>query len=299
MTRTLITGIAGFTGRYVASLLADRGHEIHGILHGDQSGAVTDAWHVYNADVADFSAVDRVIREVRPDYVLHLAGIAFPTHSDVAEIYRSNVIGTRQLLEALSRLAAPPRSVLLVSSASVYGNADCEVIRECANYAPASDYGVSKVALEYVARLYTASLPIVIARPFNYTGRGQSSQFLIPKIVEHARRRSTSIELGNLDVSRDFSDVRDVADIYARLLAEPTAIGGTYNVCSGKSVSLREVLGAVQSLSGHQLDVRVNPAFVRANEVYTQRGSKVRLESVIGPARGRDFEETLSWMLRA
>jgi len=298
MTRTLITGVAGFTGGYVASLLAERGQEIHGVVHEDQGG-LPGVHRIYAADLADLSAVKRIVDEVRPTHVVHLAGIAFVAHSEVEQIYRSNVIGTRQLLQALADLEERPRSVLIASSANVYGNAREGELDETTSFAPANDYGASKVAMEYVVSLYRSQLPLIVVRPFNYTGRGQSPLFIIPKIVAHARNKARVIELGNLDVARDFSDVRTVAEAYARLINEPNAIGGTYNVCSGTAVTLQHVLDLVRHLSGVPLEVRINSAFVRANEVRVLRGSKAKLESVIGAVQSIPLEETLRWMLDA
>jgi GDP-6-deoxy-D-talose 4-dehydrogenase len=297
-TRTLISGVGGFTGHYVASRLAEAGHEIHGIVHSTD-GEIDGVDHIYEADLADLSSVASIVQEVRPDHVVHLAGIAFVAHEDVEQIYRSNVVGTRQLLEALARLEHPIRSIILASSANVYGNAREGVLDEELSFAPANDYGVSKVALEYVATLYKARLPLIVVRPFNYTGRGQSAQFIVPKIVNHARDRAPEIELGNLDVARDFSDVRTVAEAYAKLLEEPKAIGGTFNVCSGRAVSLRELLELVWQLSNHRFDVRVNPAFVRENDVRVLLGSKEKIERVVGPLPAIPLEETLRWMLDA
>lgn len=296
--RTLITGVAGFTGRYVARLLAGRGHELHGIVH-ESATNLDDVHRTYEGDLADLPTVRRIVDDVRPDYVIHLAGIAFVAHSNIDQIYRSNVLGTRQLLEALASLSQSPRSVLLASSANVYGNACEGELDESTSFAPANDYGVSKVAMEYVAGLYASRLPLIIARPFNYTGRGQSSRFIIPKIIDHAREKSAMIELGNIEVARDFSDVRAVAEIYVRLLAETRAIGGTYNVCSGTAVTLQQVLEMVWSLSGHRFEVRVNPMFVRSNEVRVLQGSKKKLESVIGSVPSVPLEETLRWMLES
>jgi nucleoside-diphosphate-sugar epimerase len=140
-------------------------------------------------------------------------------------------------------------------------------------------------------------LPLIIARPFNYTGRGQAENYLIPKIVAHARNRAPLIELGNLHVRRDFSDVRMVVDCYARLLLAPAAIGGTFNICSGRPVSLTDILSLVAKLTGHEMEVRVNPAFVRQNEVHTLAGSRNRLSQVIGSSTPIPLEETLRWML--
>ena len=299
MTRTLVTGAAGFTGRYLTSLLAGRGHEVHGLVHHAPDAPIVDSSAMHVADLADHRAIADVVAKVRPDHVVHLAAITFVGHDDIEEMYRANVVGTRHLLEALSRLDATPTSVLLASSANIYGNARGGVLDETMRPAPANDYGVSKVAAEYVAQLYASKLPLTIVRPFNYTGRHQSETFLIPKIVAHARRRAPVIELGNLDVARGFSDVRSVVEAYARLLETPQAAGETFNICSGRAVSLREIIDMVSAISGHQFDVRTNPALVRANEVRILLGSANKLESVIGDLRRIPLEETLQWMLDA
>ena len=299
MTRTLLTGAAGFTGRYVLRALASRGHEVHAVVHHARDEIGLDAEHVHEADLADFDAVREIVDRVRPDHVVHLAGIAFVGHDDVEQMYRTNVIGTRQLLEALSRMPKAPESVILASSANVYGNAREGALEEGLPATPANDYGVTKASMELVALLYRAKLPLIVARPFNYTGRGQSLDFIIPKIVAHALKRAPVIELGNLEVARDFSDVRCVADIYARLLEAPQAVGETFNICSGRAVSLNQVLELVSELSGHKFDVQVNPAFVRENEVRTLWGSAAKLESVLGPLPSIPFEDTLRWMIEA
>ncbi len=297
MTRTLITGAAGFTGRYLTSLLAREGHEVHCVVHHVPSEPIADASCVHVADLADHAAISRVVEEVDPDHVVHLAAIAFVGHDDVEELYRSNVVGTRQLLDALSGPARQPKSVLIASSANVYGNAREGVLDESMRLAPANDYGVSKVAVEYVAQLYQSRVPIIVVRPFNYTGRGQSENFLIPKIVAHARQKAPVIELGNFEVARDFSDVRAVVDAYARLLDAPDAIGETFNISSGRAVSLGDILDRVTALCGHQFDVRINPALLRSNEVRTLLGSSDKVESVIGELKRVPLDETLQWML--
>src|SRR3546814_19132332 len=120
--------------------------------------------------------------------------------------------------------------------------------------------------MEYMARLWFDKLPIVIARPFNYTGIGQSDAFLLPKIVGHFQRGSTRIELGNLDVFRDFSDVRAVADAYCRL-AQLCTVGRPVNVCSGPSHSLLEVLEMVQAIARYRIRLPVNPSLVTKPEL--------------------------------
>jgi nucleoside-diphosphate-sugar epimerase len=297
MARILVTGANGFTGQHLLERLARDGHELHGLVHDGSETALLRAAHV--ADLRDLPAVQDVISRVQPDRVVHLAAIAFVAHGDAAELYSTNILGTRNLLQALATAARRPDAVLLASSANVYGNRREGVLDESLPPEPANDYGITKLTCEMLARLYADRLPIITVRPFNYTGRGQGEQFIIPKIIAHAKARAPVIELGNIDVARDFSDVRAVVDSYARLLDTPAAIGGLFNVCSGKARSLGEVIALVEHLSGQHMDVTVNPAFVRADEVKTLGGSRARLESVIGPLAMPSLRDTLAWMLGA
>lgn len=299
MKRILITGAGGFTGQHLLQRLARDGHELHGLAHqpGTVSQPLLREEHI--ADLRDLASVQSVVEKIRPEQVVHLAAIAFVAHGDAGELYSSNILGTRNLLQALVGLARPPEAVLLASSANVYGNRREGVLDESLAPGPANDYGITKLAGEWLGRLYGDRLPIITVRPFNYTGRGQSEQFIIPKIIAHARAARTVLELGNIAVARDFSDVRAVADCYARLLAESEAIGGLFNVCSGEARTLREIIDLVERLSGHHMEVRVNPAFVRADEVRSLCGSRARLESVIGPLAMPSLEDTIRWMLHA
>lgn len=303
MTRILITGASGFTGRYLAYVLHAAGYEVHGLAHKEPLAPVNGLTALHLADLTDATRMAEVVQQVQPHKVAHLAAIAFVAHGDVDAMYRTNVVGTRHLLEALAiakaRGFAPLESVLLASSANVYGNATEGVLIEDAPPAPANDYAVSKLAMEYVARLYAERLPMVLARPFNYTGVGQAESFLIPKIVKHIRERAPVIELGNLHVARDFSDVRTVVQYYRRLLEVPAAVGQTFNVCSGAAYTMDEVLSLAQSIAKHQLEVRVNPAFVRANEVKKLMGSRARLDAVVGAVPSIALADTLRWMLEA
>lgn len=293
--RVLITGAEGFTGRFVAEQFKSSGGEIHGLMNKQQSQPWVDC--VYQADLLDQRRVDEVVDVVRPDLVIHLAAIAFVAHGDVEAIYRTNIIGTRNLLQALVSSGTCPKGVLLASSANIYGNADVDIIDENVPASPANDYAVSKLAMEYMARLYMDRLPITIVRPFNYTGVGQSLSFLLPKIVDHFRRRAPVIELGNLEVARDFSDVRMVAECYRRLLERNDVAGTAFNVCSGRVYTLAEIIQLAEKISAHKIEVHINPAFVRNNEVRVLRGSRNRLEAAIGDIADIPLEETLRWML--
>lgn len=292
MRRALVTGIEGFTGRYVRAELEAAGWEVFGTGTHDSA----DDSHYRRADLNEVAGLREVVAEVQPDAVVHLAGVAFVGHGDADVFYQVNLLGTRNLMAALAEAKKQPKCVLLASSANVYGNATEGVLTEATPPNPANDYAVSKLAMEYMARLWLDKLPIVIARPFNYTGVGQSESFLLPKIVAHFRRRAEVIELGNLDIWRDFSDVRAVAQAYSRLL-EAHPVGDTVNVCSGRTHSLREVLAMAEAITGHRMRVEVNPTFVRRNEVKTLCGDPSKLRTLIGQWETPPLEVTLRWML--
>ncbi|MFZ6735354.1 GDP-mannose 4,6-dehydratase [Undibacterium sp. Ji42W] len=293
MPRALITGIKGFTGRYLAQELKEAGYQVFGTTHGAEAPGQDN----FAVDLGDKQRLAALVAEIQPDVVAHLAAISFVAHGDAAEIYRVNVVGTRNLLEALASLDKKPKAVLVASSANIYGNTRTEVIAESEPAQPANDYGVSKLAMEHVARLWMDKLPIIVTRPFNYTGVGQTENFLLPKIIHHYRRKASDIELGNLDVARDFSDVRTVAKAYARLLEQAPA-GQTFNICSGTAYTLRSVLQMASELAGYEIKVHVNPAFVRANEVHKLMGDGHRLQACVGELPVIGLRDTLAWMLQ-
>lgn len=290
--RILVTGSAGFTGRHLCSQLRARGHRVFGLTQEPPAGQ--DEWH---ADLNDAVALAPIVREAAPDAVVHLAAISHPRHADTAEIYRTNLGGTLTLLEALAQLPRKPHRVLLASTATVYADPGDLAISEAAALAPATHYAVSKLAMEQMAKLFAPQLPIVVVRPFNYTGPGQREPFVVPKIVRHFAERAAVIELGNVDVVRDFLDVRIVVEAYVRLLEAPGVAGNTLNVCSGNGVSIRALVDALSALTGHRIEVRINPQFVRALDPARFVGAPARLAAAVGALPAIPLTTTLADML--
>ncbi|MDJ0040915.1 GDP-mannose 4,6-dehydratase [Pantoea allii] len=293
--KALITGIKGFTGHYMAAELSAAGYDVYGL----GSTPAHDSEKYIQVDLTDPENVQRAIDKVSPHIVVHLAAIAFVGHADPTAFYQVNLCGTRNLLQALVNTAEKPEAILIASSANVYGNNTPGELSESVLANPANDYAVSKLAMEYMAKLFMDKLPIVITRPFNYTGVGQAENFLIPKIVKHFRERKDVIELGNIDVWRDFSDVRSLVKSYTSLL-HSKAFGNTVNVASGEMYSLREVINICEELCLYKIRVEINPQFVRANEIKELCGDVTLLDSLInGPQPKILFRETLKWMLEA
>lgn len=289
----LITGSEGFTGQYMAAEMQAAGYHVAGL--GSKSATTVD---YYQADLTSIAELTAVIAQVQPDIVIHLAAIAFVGHGDANAFYQINLQGTRNLLEVLAKAEKKPEAILFASSANVYGNTSEGSLSENTSPAPANDYAVSKLAMEYMAKLWQDRLPIIITRPFNYTGVGQAENFLLPKIVAHFKSQANVIELGNLEVWRDFSDVRAVVNAY-RCLIEAKAFGHTVNVCSEAVYSLREIVAMCEEITGHRIDIQVNPAFVRAGEVKTLCGDATLLKTIIGNWQVPKLHETLSWMLKS
>ena len=278
--KILLTGAAGFTGLFFKSAAEAADHQVVAL----------------QADLTDKAAVAAEVLQAAPDVVVHLAAISFVGHADDTAFYGVNVLGTMNLLAGLAVLPVKPSKVLLASSANIYGNCDASPITENQPAAPVNHYAMSKLAMEHMAWTYLDKLPIVITRPFNYTGPGQAPQFLIPKLVNHFVRRASAIELGNLHVEREFNDLRMVCDAYLALLAHGVP-GEVYNVCSGQPYTLQHVIGLLSGITGHTMDVQVNPAYVRANEVHRLCGSPDKLLAFTGPLRPYALEATLAWML--
>lgn len=284
--KILLTGANGFTGRPFAELATAAGHQIAPL----------------RADLTDADAVGEEVRAVRPDAVVHLAAISFVGHAHEEAFYAVNVVGTTNLLDALVGLDSPPEIVLLASSANIYGNTDQSPIVEDQVPAPVNHYAMSKLAMEQMARNYMDRLRIVITRPFNYTGPGQDDHFVIPKLAMHFARRLPSIALGNLHVEREFNDVQLVCEVYL-LLLELGEAGETYNVCSGRPYELQEIIDRLARLSGHTIEVTVNPAFMRSNEVHRLCGSPDKLNALLarcgGACHAPSLDDTLRRMLVA
>lgn len=308
--RALVTGIAGFAGSHLAELLVARGGEVHGLvlpraplenlkeILGDPGRA--RAIRLHEGDLTDPDRLRGVVEAVSPDRVYHLAAASSVRSSleDPARTFQVNVLGTRDLLEAIRRAGARPR-VLVVSSAEAYGaSADLgRPLREDDPLLPVSPYGASKAAAEAVAVRYgtECGLEIVRVRPFPHTGPRHAPQFVFPdwarQLVEaEAGRRPPRLHVGNLEVRRDISDVRDVVRAYVLALEQGQA-GAVYNVCSERGYTLREVLGEMIRLT--RLDVEV-----------TTEGDRLRpqdLMRLVGTAqalRGRTGWEASTPLLR-
>lgn len=297
--RILITGIGGFAGKHLLRHLREHlpGAEIHGaVLEERETGAEAEC-HVL--DLRDAAAVERLIADIRPDQIYHLAALSSPARSYDApwETIQNNTGAQFNLIQACLRAHCTPR-LLIISSGDIYAAQDGPV-DETVPFHPHSPYAMSKIAQDVMAAQYSRDLPIICARPFNHIGPGQLPGFVAPdfatQIVEiETGHRSPVIQVRNLRARVDFTDVRDVVRAY-RLLMEHGAPGEAYNIASGRSHSIQELLDTLLQASG----------LMSMPEVVTQGpqkdtlklGDATRLHAATGWTPFISFEQTLSDLL--
>jgi GDP-4-dehydro-6-deoxy-D-mannose reductase len=304
-TRVLITGATGFAGGHLIRALEAEGpsaFEIFGTAYPDVPPPSRNKF--FFLDLRSEKDAIKLVSEIRPDWIFHLAAISNVRRSweKRSETIETNVLGTHNLLEAV-RLSAPAAKVLFISSSDVYGfgPAPAEAINEDAPIQIVDPYAYSKVAGEMLCGFYEKieNIDIVIARPFPHTGPGQAEDFVCSdwaRQVAQIERGdiAPTLKVGNLDVQRDFCDVRDVVKAYILLLRKGRW-GEPYNVCSGKATALREVLDfLVRETRGKTpILVEVDAAKFRKADVNSLIGSNRKISEGIGWLPRIPIDQTL------
>jgi GDP-4-dehydro-6-deoxy-D-mannose reductase len=282
--RVLVTGAGGFVGRHLRARLAER-------------------FVPFEDDVLDASALAAALRDARPDALVHLAALSSvgDTWGDAADVWRTNVLGTVTVLEALCA-GAPGARLLFVSSGEVYGRAAVVPTPEEAPVEPVSPYGATKAAAELACRQAARNLDVVIARAFPHIGPGQDERFAVGSWAAQLARLQAEgggvLQVGDLDVERDFTDVRDVCRAYEALL-DRASPAGTYNVATGTPVRLRRVLELLVAAAGVPVQVERDEARLRPAEVRRLAGDPARLRAATGWSPEIPLERTLADALEA
>jgi GDP-4-dehydro-6-deoxy-D-mannose reductase len=268
------------------------------------AGDEVTAPHADEVDILDAAALARAVADARPDAVYHLAGFAHVGQSwdRPGEVFRVNAEGTLNVLEAARLCPSGMPRVLLVSSSEVYGRVPPEAVREEAPMRPVTPYAASKAAAEVLAvqAWLGRGVPVVIARPFNHTGPGQSADFAVPAFAHRIAEAADGgvLRVGNLSARRDIIDVRDVVRAY-RLLLERGSAGTAYNVCGARRVAMDEVVQRLLALSGKDLRIEVDPELVRPADVPVVQGDYGRLLDVTGWHPDIPLDQTLADVLAA
>ena len=298
--RVLVTGAGGFVGPHLVAALTARGASVRGAgLGSPPAGVRLEMWQ--EADFADMAQAGAAVAAAKVDAIVHLAGQSSAARSFEApeETFRANVSGTWTLLEAV-RTHTPGTRVLVVGTSEVYGPMPPGTPATEENaFAPVSPYALSKAAAEEVARAYAAAhgLDVVRARPFSHTGPGQSDRFVVPSFARQlaaieAGRAEPVLRVGNLDVTRDISDVRDIVTGYAALLERGVA-GEVYNLCRGEGIHLRQLLSELVAMARVQVKVEVDPARLRPADMPWLVGDASRIRQATGWRTERPLGATL------
>jgi len=307
MQRTLITGANGFVGHRLCELLSQAGHYVIALTHGQRPLSAAAHAHLH-CDVRDAHALSLAIQSTVPTHVVHLAAITHvPASFENPQLtWQTNVIGSLNLCEAL-RQHAPDAFTLFVSTSEVYGASFKEGIplAENADCQPLNPYAASKVAAETAFREYLRrGLRGIILRPFNHIGAGQSPEFVTASFARQIAqiefgRQPPVIKVGNLEAYRDFLDVEDVCNAYAKLLnlkdrgLPPSCI----NVCSGHARKISEILNLLLGLSRTPITIEPDSSRMRPSDIRYATGSNARLRDVIDWQVSREFSTTLENLL--
>jgi GDP-4-dehydro-6-deoxy-D-mannose reductase len=303
MSRILVTGIEGFVGGHLARHLVSSRHAVIGLNWAEAPAGLPGELH--KGDVCDFDATRSLLEATRPDGIIHLAGISSVALSESHQMttYEVNALGTLKLLEAVRQLQLECR-IVLISSADVYGRSNVgRPLTEDLPSLPLSPYALSKHMTGEAGLFYHRAfgLNVVVLRPFSHTGPGQTRTFVFPKVASaiadiERRRTEPVIEMGDLSVRRDYTDVRDVVRAYL-LALERCAAGETYNVTSGKPLVIQEGVDYLCSLARVPVQVKSSAAKFRPHDIPLLTGDPSKFHAATGWKPEIPFTQTLSDLL--
>lgn len=285
MKKILITGAGGFVGLHLIDLLK-KDYQIIGLTHPDK---IPDSENlkVIEGNILDKNLIEDIIKNEKPDSIIHLAAKAATWQSDPADAFKVNLFGTLHIYQAVSQLKETSGynpKILFISSAEVYGKTGSEgKISENSLLNPVNFYGVSKSGADRLSFAYASSqkLNIIIIRPFNHTGPGQTKGFFVPdmasQIVEIENDPSKSeISAGNLESVRDLSDVRDIVMAYKLAIEKDLIPGEAYNVCSNHGYKMKDLLEKLLKMAKKPISVADDPKRMRPADILVTVGDNLK-----------------------
>ncbi len=310
--RVTVTGADGFVGQWLLRRLLADGDEVTGLVRASTpqlttlEPALAQKIRWRRCELADVDGLRNQLRDAKPASIFHLAAQSSVPASlqDPIGTFETNIIGTANVLEA-ARVAAADATIVVVGSADAYGSVRPELLplREDAPLQPRNPYAASKAAAEIIALQHARAgwNRVVVTRSFNHTGPGQNTAFAVGAFAKQvadikAGRAAPRLRVGDLTPRRDISDVRDVVDAYA-LLAQRGKTGLVYNVCSGRDVSMRDIVEALLRLGGVHAEIEEDPALLRAVDNPVLRGDPSRIAADTGWKTLIPLETTLADVL--
>ena len=277
--KALITGISGFAGSYLAEFLLNNGYEVYGTFYDKSTfsnlNGFIDKIKLYQCDIRNYDTLKTIIGDVRPEEIYHLAAISFvPTSlKDPKLTFDTNLYGTLNLYQAVIEQKINPK-ILFVGSADEYGivNEDDLPIKEEYPLRPMNPYSISKASADFLSYAYFKNygLNIVRVRPFNHIGPRQSPDFVCSSFAKQIAEiekglKEPMIKVGNLEAKRDFTDVRDMVRAYW-LAIQKGETGEIYNICSERTVQIKELLNKLLELSSRKVEIMKDPKRMRPSD---------------------------------
>ena len=307
--KIFITGAGGFVGTYLIRQLQKKAdNEIYGAVYKSTSdiSSLLPNDHILEGDLTDFAVAESHLQTVQPDIIYHLAALSVVGNSfaNAIKVINTNTNLSFNLFEA-ARLIVPKARIINICSANVYGAVldSSRPLTESTPFRPLNPYSVSKINQEMLGLEYhlTYGSDVIALRPFNHTGIGQTTDFLIPRLAQQFAaiekgQLAPTIEIGNLDSIRDFSDVRDMVRAYV-LAAESCLAGEAYNIGSGKGYKVSQVIDIFQSLSQAKVEIKVKKDLVRSADVPALVADFTKFKEATGYFPVISLERTISDIL--
>lgn len=299
MSRYLITGVQGFVGRYLVEHLQAR--EVDAKIAGVDIAKESEMKIEYHPlDLSDKGQTAQIIQSFKPDYIVHLASISSVGQSwqDPAQCFKNNTNIMLNILEAVRQQNLKTR-ILSIGSSEEYGDYEVEQMPLSEGYKlePQNPYAVAKLSQEMLGKVYTAlGVDVVMTRSFNHIGPRQSDRFVVPSFIKQlvaiSEGKQTQMQVGNIDVSRDFTDVRDVVAAYYTILHEGKS-GEVYNVCSGHAHKLSEIITTAENILGIKANIEVDRNRLRPNDTMLIFGNNQKIKEELGWQPQYSFEQTI------
>lgn len=299
--KILISGTTGFIGSQLAPLLSNMGHDVYGLeryVSGRYLPENRKRFKTVFADLNNHFSIRNLIREIRPEIIIHLAALTPVAYSydRPQEMLETNFVATVNLAESAMREDDNLRQFIFAGTSEAYGNQKEFPIQEDARFYPTSPYAVSKVAavkyLRYMSDAY--QFPATIIFPFNTYGRGHNKYFVVERILSQMLNGEKEVHLGDPEPVRDFVYVSDHVDGYVKALNHQKAIGESFNICTGDGIKILELAQKCAEMTDYKGDIVWGTIPARPLDIYKLVGDNRKARNVLGWRQTVSLEEGLT-----